>query len=818
MATVEEFLGGGSFDVVTADEFLGGGSFQIEGEKEARQQKIQQYTQESEELRKGTGTLRNLPGAFLQEGIPAGGEAITNLPSSMLNFAKGFGKIIANPAQTVGGIGQLLKGAGAKAGQKTIEAITGQKPTNEDVALFDAFAGELKSKYGSLENFEKYAREDPFSAGFDLYAIAGGVAKITGQTEAFARATEKVGGLVTKPIKGAVEGIPTLLKYPADVPEKAYDILLQRRQPVVQAIKAKNVTPETVLRETQGAVRTLRGMLTQQWDDGVKSAVSEFHGKRMALNSENQRLLKLVERDFGIVPPANTVKMSIKETTDLMGQVNELLSKPLTQKTAQGVPIRKLHDALKTQMVNTFGGKGGTVDKLYANYSAKKKVFDAANDIVRAYQTGKPIAQSTALGRLKAVFNENKGAYLDAIIDLEKETKTDLLSKLAGTQFRPILPTKIKAITAGGGLSQTKSIAEQALDLIVFPLSSPRSSAFIMRNIDRAKQLVSPITTPLGEINRFEIPGVVKKFSQNPKAGLSIDDVSTKELTKAINDVVPRVERSVQSIEKVDDLELLKETLNDFKAGRDIGSFGKREAYEALRRLGWKPGELIGNPSISQLKDSFVAGQLQPNKMGVTSAKKAQESVIREKAESLFGSSDDLIKEARKYKSADEFVKVFEKRGFNPFGVDDTKIPKADIELHGAFMKYAEDPKIQKIYEQGGNDTQVLTDIWNKANTIDRSSLGLSQNRSKAGQFKSGFTGDMKNITENFVKQAGDQLKFKGWNGAATKLEKLNKMTFKSIGEMEKVVHNLLKNEIKTPLVEEAINNWLKSAKQIMKK
>ena len=80
-------------------------------------------------------------------------------------------------------------------------------------------------------------------------------------------------------------------------------------------------------------------------------------------------------------------------------------------------------------------------------------------------------------------------------------------------------------------------------------------------------------------------------------------------------------------------------------------------------------------------------------------------------------SENILLEEARKYKSAEEFVNGYNKKmeGFDPFG-DQTKIPKEQSQLNSAFMDYAQKPEIQKLYAEGKiNDTGVLTDIYNQA-------------------------------------------------------------------------------------------------------
>lgn len=288
---------------------------------------------------------------------------------------------------------------------------------------------------------------------------------------------------------------PKLLSYTSDVPEKAFEQMLQRREPVTAAIKG-GMTGERALQNTQGAVRQLRTTLTAEWDDATKSIYDEFSGKRWGMGQGATKLANKVADDFGIELPQNLSNMSAKESLDLLKEVNELYSKRAVKESAEGIAVRKFKDFLKTSTVKNFGGESGSVAQLYNNYSAKKGVLDAANDIVRAYSTGKPIQQSTALGRLKALFNENKSAYLDAILDLEKATGRDLLSGITAVQFEGKLPGKLASVSSSGGLQAPKGVIDKAISLLLLPLSSPRSAGFISRNLSKVK---SPAVTFPGD-------------------------------------------------------------------------------------------------------------------------------------------------------------------------------------------------------------------------------------------------------------------------------------------------------------------------------
>lgn len=318
--------------------------------------------------------------------------------------------------------------------------------------------------------------------------------------------------------RAAQKVLPKLLSYTSDVPEKAFQQMLERRDPVVKAIKA-GTTGQQALTDTQGAVRQLRTTLSQEWDDGIRSVIDQYQGQRIGLSTKEADLLARVADDFPVELPQNIKNMSVKEATDLLKSVNELYSKRAVKEAAQGINVRSFKDQFYKKVIASFGGDKGPLAQVYKNYSAKKGVLDAANDIVRAYSTGKPIQQSTALGRLTALFSENKGAYLDAILDLERTTGKDLMSKITAAQFVAKLPRGTAAMTASGTLRQSKSALDKAIDLLILPLSSPRSAGLIARVLSKAK---SPtITTPGDMFLQSKAGQAALDYAKTAQPGLS---------------------------------------------------------------------------------------------------------------------------------------------------------------------------------------------------------------------------------------------------------------------------------------------------------
>lgn len=91
------------------------------------------------------------------------------------------------------------------------------------------------------------------------------------------------------------------------------------------------------------------------------------------------------------------------------------------------------------------------------------------------------------------------------------------------------------------------------------------------------------------------------------------------------------------------------------------------------------------------------------------------------------GGSDTLaplIKEARKYKSAEEFAsassKVFSdvrKYAGGDHNVFVKNVGKDGISLHQKMMDYLSSPEVAQLYEKGLKDTQILKDLWKKAHS-----------------------------------------------------------------------------------------------------
>ena len=288
-------------------------------------------------------------------------------------------------------------------------------------------------------------------------------------------------------IKYAVKGVPKLLSYFSDTPEEVLQRQFDNPELAAKTLKQVKVSGATgVLDDVQNAAKILRKNLTQQWQEGAKVVINNNVGGRVGFTQNEIGKLQRVAGDFGIDLPQNLSKVSVKEALELNKEINELFSKRAIRESAQGVIVRKTKE-LVSDKLSKFSG----VKEFMSNYAGEKQVLDAISDIVKPYADS-PITKSTALARIKAIFNENRPAFLSAVKDLEDSVGIPLLDKAA------TLSILRKAPISG------QRLFSQFAEALFFPLTSPRFAALESRVAGRFGKLpaIQPVRTLVGEGTR----------------------------------------------------------------------------------------------------------------------------------------------------------------------------------------------------------------------------------------------------------------------------------------------------------------------------
>jgi len=374
--------------------------------------------------------------------------------------------------------------------------------------------------------------------------------------------------------KGVKKGLAGIAKHTADIPDELVADYLQNTKKVESLIK-KKATPEQALRTAQGAVRDLRTKMTQEWGEAT-AAISEKYKNVTSLADSRLKQLENIADKFGDdilnkvdaegnITQINPVAMTVDDSLALLKNVNNLYGQRIVRESAEGIPVRSFKDFFKGEVIESFGGKKGEVADLYSNYSAKKGILDAANDIVKAYDTGKPIRQATALGRIKSIFRENKGAYIKAIKDLEQEMGVDITSYITAAELsKGLTPTKV--VTAGGaGIFSKKGIIDKVFEAILFPITTPKYARYLLRGAKEAGETV------IDKASKTKKPSLINQAF--PQPGKESPAEVTKTIIGKAKKIKPglTIENVVEKIDS-DDISLMTEFIDNvrLKKGENV--------------------------------------------------------------------------------------------------------------------------------------------------------------------------------------------------------------------------------------------------------
>lgn len=141
--------------------------------------------------------------------LGAGAKAVGNIPSSAYSNVSGFASIVAHPFQTLDAIGNSVLGGL----QKGVTAATGFEfpdtgAYNKADTTASAMGKGLSDRYGSIDNLQRTATNDPLGFGMDIMSLGQGASMVAGKSALAARGMEAasaglktVGSTIAKPLK-----------------------------------------------------------------------------------------------------------------------------------------------------------------------------------------------------------------------------------------------------------------------------------------------------------------------------------------------------------------------------------------------------------------------------------------------------------------------------------------------------------------------------------------------------------------------------------------------------------------------------------------
>jgi hypothetical protein len=642
--------------------------------------------------------------------ISAGLKATANIPSSAFNLAKSIGSAVIHPIKTVKGI----IGLGAGIVEKAIPG----KQSQEKYA--DAVGQYFKERYGSLENAQRTATNDPFGFGADIMGVITGGAGLVGKTAQVSKAISTVAKPVTKVSSIIGKGIGAGIKeattgaagIATGVGKEAFTQALANKPGFKQALRGK-VSDLDIVNQAKQDFSTVAKMRSAEY----KNAMSELVTKNpQALETTPiYGKLKTLAQDFNIQrtadgaidlsrsPLAGREKQiqAVVNIIDDWGSVRgdrtiagvDLLKKQLREfRQPTDGTLTKFVDEL-TNSTREIAGKVPGYDEVMTKYGTKSDFLDELN---KTLSLGENKTPDQAVSKMNSLLRDNADYRRLLANELQQYTGSDVLSKVAGKALSKAMPQGLAKYVAGGGAF----FAPNLIPMLAF--TSPRLMGETFRILGITGRAVGGV---LSDINNFRVAN-----------GL-----------KPIKEVIKKIEKKYQETPNKQG-GFIKNPLSPSKIESSPTKFYHGTSAENASKInteGFKTG--VGNGVSGQASNDFIyatesktsAGKYVSNRLGIKNPT------------TVSGNFKGKILEIQgKMADFEAFGEVSKKLGV-PLGVDSQgtlsmldmpAIKKAMQEQgYGAIRfsdKYANGSKALAILPDQIKTKSQLTDIWNKANKL----------------------------------------------------------------------------------------------------
>lgn len=321
--------------------------------------------------------------------ITAGLKSIGNIPSSALNLAKNIGSTILSPIKTMEGIATLGAGVLEKGG-KALGIIPKASVLPSEQSLNEV-GNFLKNRYGSIENLQRTATNDPVGFGTDIVSLFTGVAGLAGKGAEATQALSKLGQTITKPIAKGTEFVATgagkIGKFSIS--------------------QATGLNPETIteLVKNPEAFKTAklptRGEVTQAVADSLDTRLSELSG----LGKEYQMLRE--------TPQVVTLKPnSIKDVLNKYGVKLDNNNQIIT--SAESRPLSTGDRVALQDFINTYGKEQVLSSNAFLN------VREALSNLAK-YDSSKTNLSTTISRDLRSVYDEAGKTQIKGLKELDAQ-------------------------------------------------------------------------------------------------------------------------------------------------------------------------------------------------------------------------------------------------------------------------------------------------------------------------------------------------------------------------------------------------------------
>lgn len=443
------------------------------------------------------------------------GKAVSNIPSSAVEFAKNTVQPIIHPIETAENLGSLGKGVLQKIGLWS---------GDDSVKYADAVGKFLVDRYGSVDAVKKTLANDPvgmvadvsmiLSGGGSAAARLPGVAGKVGEVAAAAgrlpgAAIAKTAGGLAEKVAGATTGVDSAAirtaaqagleggdagkaflqnltgsADPAQVVTEAKQAVSQMRQErgnLYRQEMAKIGADNTVLdfQKIDDAVQKVAGVKTYKG----QSLSPKTEGVRQELTQAVDEWKNLPAGDFHTAEGLDALKQKIGNIRD---------------STQRGTPDRLVAD-------NVYNAIKNTITDQAPEYAKVMKGYQEASDLVREMETTlsmDPKASiDTSLRKLQSALrnnvNTNYGRRAELVDFLQRAGAPHLMQKLAGQMLSTAMPR---------GLGRTLASGEMASSAATFFAGHPAAAAALAGSVAASSPaLVGGTAYALGAGRRLRI-------------------------------------------------------------------------------------------------------------------------------------------------------------------------------------------------------------------------------------------------------------------------------------------------------------------------
>lgn len=494
-----------------------------------------------------------VPAAPTDNPLQAGVKSLVNVPSSLLNLGKSLFSAVDHPINSIKGIANAFSG-GIEEGYDKLVGQDGAHNTQTDT--FDALKTALYNRYGTLQNAQRTAENDPVGFGADVFSILDGGAAILDKTALGAGidTTDLTGDALTDaqkanaPLTSAIDtgvsavggpvsdALGKVISAPATLASKVLgqttgsgsEAINTGFQAATEGGEASsaftdalrgNTTPEDLVDKARGALDEVVDTRRSNYKEmlgSLKSDTSEIDLTPLktqldkTLDNFNVTKGDDGELDFSestLVNPSDQSKVKaivndVENWKNNTPQGIDTLKQRLSNYYEPGSKIGAFSEGLRSTARDMIEGTPGYSDAM-KNYS---EMSDQIKDIRQSLSLGDKTAVETSFNKLKNALKNDKQFRLSVIDDLDESTGGTLKQSIAGQGMSKIAPSGLSkyADIGIGGAAYTTGGFLPALGMAL--VSSPR----IVGEVVNALGLGARGTKILmSYLNKFAAPAVI---------------------------------------------------------------------------------------------------------------------------------------------------------------------------------------------------------------------------------------------------------------------------------------------------------------------